>query len=182
MEAVESAEVIHDFPLGSGNLCVLPLPAATVIRGLGTSPSPVDTSPYRSRRRDRRRLDSNQRNGKISAQALTAEDGKSSIEGLAPGTYNIFVSAEQFEQAAQSLVIQDARQDIEVDFILLSKLRRTDNIDVVADADTVQAQNATPAAAEFAEPTSHRCRYALRPLRMLCRWYLALIGVPTVKF
>ncbi len=90
-----------------------------------------------------------ERDGKISAQALTGGDGKSSIEGLAPGPYNIFVSAEQFEQAAQSLVIQDARQDIEVDFTLLSKLRRTDNIDVVADADTVQAQNATPVAAEL---------------------------------
>jgi hypothetical protein len=97
-----------------------------------------------------------ERDGNLSARVPTDAEGKAAIAGLTLGQYNILVSAENFEQAVQLVLIRDERQDIEVDFTLLAKLRRTDSIDVVADAESVQAANTMPVAAEIrtAETTS----------------------------
>src|SRR5215470_10168700 len=90
-----------------------------------------------------------ERDGNLTAKVLTDAEGKAAIAGLSIGQYNILVSAETFEQAVQLVLIRDERQEIEVDFTLLSKLRRTDSIDVVADAGTVETANAMPVAAEI---------------------------------
>src|SRR5438045_8881914 len=42
-----------------------------------------------------------ERDGNVSAKALTDAEGKTSIGGLALGRYNILISAETFEQAVQ---------------------------------------------------------------------------------
>jgi hypothetical protein len=90
-----------------------------------------------------------EQDGKVSTTALTDAEGKASIGGLTLGQYNILVTAETYEQAVQLVLIRDERQEIEVDFTLLPKLRRTDTIDVVADAGTVETANAIPVAAEI---------------------------------
>jgi hypothetical protein len=90
-----------------------------------------------------------EQDGNVSARAVTDAEGKASISGLALGQYNLLVTADTFEQAVQLVLIRDERQEIEVDFTLLAKLRRTDSIDVVADAGTVQTANAIPVAAEI---------------------------------
>src|SRR5207244_1794762 len=86
--------------------------------------------------------------GKI-VRVVTDAEGNASIPGASTGSYKIAVSLEGFEQSVQTVVIQDDRQDVDVEFTLLSKLRRTDSVDVVADAETLQTQAATPAAAEL---------------------------------
>jgi hypothetical protein len=91
----------------------------------------------------------------------TDSDGKVSITGLTRGDYKIAVSSDAFEQAVQPVVIADERQEIEIEFTLVAKLRRTDKVDVVADAETVEVQGATPAAAEL--KTSETDIMPLRP-------------------
>jgi hypothetical protein len=87
--------------------------------------------------------------GRSSNPVRTGVDGKAEIPGLRAGDYKISISQEGFEQSVQSISILDVRQQIDVDVTLLSKLRRTDNVDVVADTQEVDVQAATPAAAEL---------------------------------
>src|SRR5262249_18035170 len=45
--------------------------------------------------------------------------------------------------------VQDERNSIEIDFTLLSRLRREDNVDVIADVSSLDAKEASPRAAEL---------------------------------
>jgi hypothetical protein len=90
-----------------------------------------------------------ERDGQSVARAVSGGDGKAEIPALPPGEYKISITQEGFEQSVQSIVVRDARQEVEIDVALVSKLRRTDNVDVVADAQDVEIQAATPAAAEL---------------------------------
>jgi hypothetical protein len=87
--------------------------------------------------------------GRPSTRVQTRADGKAEIPALPAGEYRITISQEGFEQSVQSISIRDERQQIDVDVTLLSKLRRTDNLDVIADAEEVDVQAATPAASEL---------------------------------
>jgi hypothetical protein len=86
--------------------------------------------------------------GKI-VRLETDADGKASITDLSPGEYKIAVSSDGFEQAVQPVLIQDERQEIEIEFTLISKLRRTDSVDVIANAGTLEIQEVAPATAEL---------------------------------
>jgi hypothetical protein len=90
-----------------------------------------------------------ERDGKI-VRLETDANGKASIVNLSRGEYKLAVSSDGFEQAVQPLVIQDERQEIEIEFTLISKLRRTDSVDVVADAGPLEVlQQSVPATAEL---------------------------------
>src|SRR5260370_4314025 len=85
----------------------------------------------------------------FSVQAATDSDGKERVTGLTHGEYKITVIAQNFEQSTQSFVVEDERRGIEIDFTLLSKLQRQDNIDVIADIRSVEIQEASPPEAEL---------------------------------
>jgi hypothetical protein len=87
--------------------------------------------------------------GKIVAESLTGGDGKAAVLPLAAAGYKITIAAEGFEQLAESILISDERQEIEMEFTLVSKIRRTDSIDVVADAEQINFQETSPAATEL---------------------------------
>jgi hypothetical protein len=87
--------------------------------------------------------------GQPSTRVTTGADGKAELSGLPAGEYSISISHEGFEQSVQSVSISDERQQIEMDVTLTSKLRRTDKVDVLADAQDIDVQAATPAAAEL---------------------------------
>ena len=85
----------------------------------------------------------------FSTQTATDSDGKAGVSGLSAGEYRITVTGQDFEQSAQSFIVEDARHDIEIDFTMVSKLQHQDNIDVIADTQSLAIQEASPAAAEL---------------------------------
>jgi hypothetical protein len=92
----------------------------------------------------------------FSVQAATDSGGNAEVSGLSPGEYKITVTGADFEQSTESFIVQDERPAIEIDFTLVPKLQRQDNIDVIADAQSPDIQDSSPAAAELraAEVTS----------------------------
>ncbi|HEY2380485.1 MAG TPA: carboxypeptidase regulatory-like domain-containing protein [Terriglobia bacterium] len=90
-----------------------------------------------------------ERDGKPVARAVSDPDGKAAIAALPAGEYKISIACDGFEPSVQTIAIADERQQIDIDVTLLSKLRRTDNVDVVADAPGVDVQAGAPPAAEL---------------------------------
>jgi hypothetical protein len=84
-----------------------------------------------------------------STRAITDGEGQARVDSLAAGTYSIVAVMQGFEESAQSFSIEDKRQEIEIDVTLHTKLHRTDQIDVVANAAELQAQEASPPGAEL---------------------------------
>jgi hypothetical protein len=82
--------------------------------------------------------------------------GKAAISELPTGQYRITVSTQDFEPSTETFVIQDARQKIEIEFTLISRLQRQESFDVIAETEAVGVQGASPPAAELhpAEITS----------------------------
>ena len=64
-----------------------------------------------------------ERDGQSVARAASGADGKAEIPALLPGEYKISITQEGFEQSVQSIVVRDARQEVEIDVVLVSKLR-----------------------------------------------------------
>jgi hypothetical protein len=90
-----------------------------------------------------------QRDGQSAGRAATRPDGKIEIPRLAPGQYTVLISHDGFEPTGQTITIADERQQIDLDVTLVSKLRRADSVDVLAEAEGIEAQTATPVAAEL---------------------------------
>ena len=97
-----------------------------------------------------------ERGSAFSVQAATDSGGQAEISGLSAGEYKITTNAADFEQSAQSFTVEDERHEIEIDFTLVSKLQHQDNIDVIAETQSIETQDSSPAAAELraAEITS----------------------------
>jgi hypothetical protein len=81
--------------------------------------------------------------------ATTDPEGNVGISGLSAGEYRITVIAQDFEQSTESFVIQDERQQVEIDFTLPSKLQRQESFDVIADTEALGVQEASTPAAEL---------------------------------
>src|SRR2546425_10644427 len=59
-----------------------------------------------------------EREGTVSAEAMTDKDGNAEIPNFTEGQYVVSVAKEGFERSAQVLLLQDSRQEIDVDFTL----------------------------------------------------------------
>src|SRR5262249_15235479 len=81
----------------------------------------------------------------VAGTATTDAAGKAKLTGLSAGEYRITVIASEFEQQAEPFVIHDDRQDVEIDFPLISKLRHQESFDVIAEPETLGVQAASPA-------------------------------------
>src|SRR5689334_16859957 len=90
-----------------------------------------------------------ERDGVVSAEAMTDKDGNAQLPNFTEGQYVLSVAKEGFELSSQVLLLQDARQEIDVDFALPPRLTRNDNIDVVADLDPLNGNEASPASVEL---------------------------------
>jgi carboxypeptidase family protein len=82
----------------------------------------------------------------FSRTLLTETGGWAFVAGLGMGEYKITVSGSGFEQSGQSITVHDERQEIEVEFTLLTKLQHSDSIDVTAEENTLNTQASPPAA------------------------------------
>ena len=58
-----------------------------------------------------------ERDGVASAEAMTDKDGNAQLPNFREGRYGLSVAKEGFELSSQVLLLQDARQEIDVDFI-----------------------------------------------------------------
>ena len=90
-----------------------------------------------------------ERDGVASAEAMTDKDGNAQLPNFTEGQYVLSVAKKGFELSSQVLLLQDARQEIDVDFALPPRLTRNDNIDVVADLDPLKGNEASPASVEL---------------------------------
>ena len=90
-----------------------------------------------------------ERSAAPAATVTTDPAGKARLAGLPAGEYRITVIAQEFEQSAEPFVIHDDRQEIEIDFTLISKLQRRESFDVIAETESVGVQTASPPAAEL---------------------------------